>query len=458
MRELRPAHLLQARGGSPKLDERRYWKLPVPHAGEHRRVSRRDAEEELLSLLRLRVYDHLISDVPVGAYLSGGVDSSAICSLIRDVTGDPPVTFSIAFSSEAFDESAFAQRMVQHLGAPNHTVTCDDTTPHELPSMLWHTELPLQFPLALPLQRLSALASARGCPVVLTGEGADELLGGYDAFRADKMRRLFDRPGMRFLRAPVYRQLYKWHGLPEGAVDSMLDNQAKSGLVTQRFGMLPPWYDIWTCVGLDRERLLAPDGRTVRPTDEPPEGWSELLPDDLEHLHPMDAGLALEQTTRLPAWILLIGDRASMASSVEARVPLLDHEVAEFMAALPPSYKMRGFTEKALLRGAVADLLPREIARRRKRPFYTPVREWFFGPGAPDFVGEMLSERAIADAGLFDAALVQQYRDEMRTAPANHLQTVRLEWTLLQVLGTQLLHHYFVRERCRSAPGISAAA
>ena len=377
--EVLPAHTVVGDRGRSDLEIRRYWRSPVPPAGEHRIISRADAEDEFRSILKLRVYDHLISDVPVAAYLSGGLDSSSICALYRDVTGDPPETFSVSFDSPEHDESEYAQKMAEHLDARNHVLTCDRATVEDFEKMIWHTELPLQFPLALPLMRLARLARSRGFPVVLTGEGADELMGGYDCFRADKMRRLLDRPGLRFLRPHVYKQLYKWHQIPDGTVSMMLENQRASESIRQSFGgMHPPWYDMWTTVGLDRSKLLGVDGRSVRPVDEAPEGFGALLPDDLEQMHPLDAGIALEQCTRLPSWILLIGDRASMAESVEARVPFLDHEVVEFVANLPPSFKMRGFQEKALLRGAVGRFLPKNIAKRQKRPFFTPIRDWFF--------------------------------------------------------------------------------
>jgi asparagine synthase (glutamine-hydrolysing) len=439
--ELPPAHFLTAHSGSSQLTKHRYWRSPIPHAGEHRRISRADAADELRSLLKLRVYDHMISDVPVAAYLSGGLDSSAICALFKDVFGDPPETFSISFDVKSHDELGYAQSVAGHLGSTNHVLKCDGAMARDLEAMIWHTELPLQFPLALPLM---------GFPVVLTGEGADELMGGYDCFRADKMRRLFDRPALRFVLPQIYRQLYKWHDLPDGTVSRMLENQRDSKRIQRSFGgILPPWYDMWTTIGVERERLLGIDGRRVRPVEEAPEGFRDLLPVDLDRLHPLDAALALEQATRLPSWILLLGDRASMAESVEARVPFLDHDVVEFFAALPPSHKMRGFREKDVLRAAVGDMLPPSITKRPKRPFYTPIREWFFASPAREFVDQYLSHHALLDAGLFDPDLVGRFRDQLKVVAPDALLRHQLEWTLLLVLSTQILHAQFVRDRCQ---------
>ncbi len=449
VRELRPAHVLRVAPGAPLPEPRRYWRLRFPEAGAHRKLRFRDAAAELRELLLRRTYDHLQADVRVATYLSGGVDSSLISALVRQVTGDPPTTFSIGFTSAEHDERSFAADMVRALGAPNHLLVCDRDVVAQYPDVVWHTELPLQFPLALPLSMLAAAARNEGFRVVLTGEGADELLGGYDCFRADKMRRVFDRPGLRGLRANLYQRLYAWHGLPEGTVQMMLANQRRPGVETARAfgGVYPPWLDMWTTFshGLERERLLSPDGRRARPVLEAPAGFDALVPDDVEHLHPLDASLALEVESRLPSWILLIGDRASMSASVEARVPFLDHEVAELMASMPPEYKMRGFVEKAVLREAARGLVPDALRNRTKRPFYTPLKRWFFAEGAPDYVEELLGERALAAAGLFAPDVVKQLREDLALAPDHTLRRVQLEWTLVLVLGAQLLHQQFIR-------------
>jgi asparagine synthase (glutamine-hydrolysing) len=446
--EVPPAHVVTATPGRPVGPPRRYWSAPFRPRGEHRPGRRRDLEAELRDLLRRRVYDHLQADVRVGAYLSGGLDSSAIGALVKEVTGDPPVTFSIGFEDPAFDETPHAEAMAAHLGAENHRIICGPELAAEYPRTLWHTELPLQFPLALPLMQLAALARREGFPVILTGEGADELMGGYDCFRAQKMRRVLDRPGLRGMRPFLFRQLYQWLGTPEGTVDFLLEVQRRpiDDVAREFGGVFPAWYDTWQGLDLERELLLSPDGRAVRSPAVAPEEFSRLVPENVEALHPLDAQLALELQTRLPSWILLIGDRAGMANAVETRVPLLDHEVVEFVASLHPSHKIRGFQEKAILRGALRGLLPEDLRQRQKRPFYTPVKSWFFSAGAPEYVDEALSERALRDAGLFAPEVVKKLRQDLETVPEQHLLRHRLEWVLLQVLGVQLLQRLFVTD------------
>ena len=454
IRELRPGHLLRARSGVRDVGLKSYWAVNVPLEGDHRRISRADAEEELRSLLRLKVYEHMVSDVPVGAYLSGGLDSASIAALMKDVSGDPPSTFSISFASAEFDESEYAKIMASFLGAENRTIEFDSDAADGFERMIWHTELPLQFPLALPLMGLAREARSAGFPVILTGEGADEIFGGYDCFRADKMRRMLDRPGLRFLRPQVYKQLYKWHQMPDGTVNMMLENHRSASDVSRKYGgIVPPWYDIWTTVGVERQALLSgPEGREVRPVGEPPSGFEALIPADLDRLHPLDAGIALEQATRLPSWILLIGDRASMSEGVEARVPFLDHEIVEFVASLPPALKMRGFQEKSALRGAMAPLLPGIIRERQKRPFFTPIKDWFFAESSPEIFRELMSPSALKEAGMFESSTVMRFLRELEVVPKQHLLRSRLEWTLLLVLGSQILHHQFVKNRCGASP------
>jgi hypothetical protein len=211
-------------------------------------------------------------------------------------------------------------------------------------------------------------------------------------------------------------------------------------------GVLPAWYDLWTIMDVDRGQLLSAGGRSPRPVTEAPAEFDGLFRDDLRELHPLDAELAVEFETRLPSWILLINDRASMANGVEARVPLLDHEIVELVASLHPSLKMRGFTEKAVFRGAVRGLVPECIRKRQKRPFYTPLKSWFFSANAPEYVGELMSERALRDTNIFAPEVVKKLRQDLDRAQEGYLIHDQLEWILVQVLGVQLLHHLFVSD------------
>jgi len=446
--ELRPAHCIVVEAGRVG-EPQRYWRAPFLPAGEHPRRDPRDCAAELRDALRDAVRMHLVSDVPLGACVSGGIDSSAIAALAREVSGRAPAAFSIGFDDPRFDESAHARSVIRHLGAVPHEIRADARAAELLPDVIWHLESPQMMPGAIGGLLLSARERAEGVPVVLTGDGADELFGGYDVFRALRARRWLDSPWMRPARGSLLRMATRASRQPRGLGDWLARTSVPGAEVASvHGGVYPPWYDAWRLLDVERSALLSPDGRQVRPVEEPPEGFARLVREDAASLDPLDAALALELETRLPSWILVISDRSAMAHGVEARVPFLDHRVVELSAAIPPGVKMRGLREKAVLRDAVRDLLPQSIVRRTKRPFVTPIREWFFGPVAPAFVEHELSAGALRDAGLFAPQVVARLRKRLEAAPEGHLEKVRLELVMMLVLGSQLLHRRFVAASC----------
>src|SRR5262245_7331797 len=225
--ELRPAHRMRVRAGRGPEAPQRYWRAPFAPRGEHLRISRRDAEAEFRARLRAKVEDHLQADVPVATFLSGGLDSSVITALTAEVRGTAPETFSIGFTSAEHDERSHAERVARQLGARHHTLECGPETAALYPEVVEHTELPLQYPLALPLMRLSGMVREYGFKVVLTGEGADEQLAGYDCYRTERLRRALDHRGTRWLKPAVYRRLYQWLGSPDGIDAFFVDAQRR---------------------------------------------------------------------------------------------------------------------------------------------------------------------------------------------------------------------------------------
>jgi asparagine synthase (glutamine-hydrolysing) len=444
--ELRPAHRMTA-GPGHVGEPQRWWRAPFLPRGEHRRVRVRDHEHSLREALRDAVRTHLVSDVPLAARVSGGIDSSAIAALAREATGAPPATFSIGFDDPRFDESVHARAVARHLGSRLHSVLADAGAAERLTELIWHTEVPQVVPGAIGGLLLAERERAEGVPVVLTGDGADELLGGYDVFRAARARRLFERPWMRPLQPWAFRLAGRATHQPRGLVDWMLDTALPSDQVAAAYGgVVPPWFDVWRLLDVERAALLGADGHRVRPIEEPPAGFAALVHPDAASLDPLDAELALELETRLPSWILVISDRTAMAHGVEARVPFLDHPVVALAASLPPDVKMRGLREKAVLRGAVRDLLPRSVVARRKQPFLMPIRDWFFRDGAPEAIAADLSPDAVRDAGLFPPEVVARLRAALDRSPEHHVDRLRLEMVMMLVLGSQILHRLFVAD------------
>ncbi|MBI3555120.1 MAG: asparagine synthase (glutamine-hydrolyzing) [Deltaproteobacteria bacterium] len=456
--QLRPGHVAVARPGRG-LESRRYWRAPFVARGEHSAGSERALAADLRDVLRLAVKDHLMADVPVAAMVSGGLDSSAIAALAREVTGRSLDTFSLSFEEgedgaarSPFDESPFADMVNARLDARAHRVPLGTGSAAYLPEMIWALELPLMVPGGIGGVALAEAERAKGFRVALSGDGADELLGGYDVFRASKLRRELAARGLSFLEPAVLGLSARLSGQPRGIARAITPRLPAKALTELWGGILPPWLGSWLLLDVERERLLSPGGRHVRPVLEPPSAFRSLVPDHLGELDGLDADIALELETRLPAWILVISDRSAMARGVEVRVPFLDDRVVERMLALPPSMKMSGFREKQILRAAVQDLLPARIATRKKKPFMTPIAPWFFQTAAPPFVREALSKRALDDAGLFAADVVGRLLTDLERAPPYHVERFRRELVLMLILGTQLLARQFVQGLDRPAP------
>ena len=311
---------------------------------------------------------HLVSDVPLAARVSGGLDSSAIAALAR--RGQPGARRRPSPSASTiprFDESPHARAVARHLGSTLHSVRADARAADRLSELVWHTEVPQLVPGAIGGLLLAERERAEGVPVVLTGDGADELLGGYDVFRAARARRFFERPAMRPFRSAALRAAGRATRQPRGLVDWMLATARPSAEIAAAYGgVVPPWYDVWRLLDVDRAALLSPGGRRVRPVEEPPSGFSALVHPDVASLDPLDAELALELETRLPSWILVISDRTAMAHGVETRVPFLDHPVVELTASIPPGGEDARAPREGRAAGAVRDLLPRAVVARQE--------------------------------------------------------------------------------------------
>ncbi len=445
--ELRPAHILRLQAGRRKIKITRYWRAPFLPRGAHKRRRRRELAAEFRERLREKVATHLVADVKVGTYLSSGLDSSAITALTRSLDAPALDAFTIAFPGDALDEAGAAQSQALVWQLRHHVVRCGPEIAALFADSIYHTEIPLQYPLALPFMKLSAAVRHTGTKVILTGEGADELLAGYDCFRLEKIRRLLDRPLIHILKPAIYARMFGWLGSPAGIAEFFLKVQARPAAEIEREfgGIRPPWYDIWNALDTnDRTPLLAVEGHAPRPIHRAPANFRQLVREDVAELHPLDAALSLEIETRLPCWTVLVDDRASMANSIETRVPFLDHEFVEWVTQLPPECKLRGIEEKSILREAMRGVLPDTIRRRKKRPFYSPIRQWFFSAKRPDFVDELLGSKRLQQSGLFDPAVVRRMEGNLASAPEQSLVRHQLEWLLILVLGTQVLHDRFV--------------
>ncbi len=450
--EVPAGHYLLARAHNTELRQERYWTFPGPPL-EPSTVNAEYEAGRLRALLADATRLRLRADVPVGAYLSGGLDSSSIAALIRRDGGTSLETFSVAFTDPVFDERAHQERMARHLGTRHHVVECGARDIAAVfPEVIWHSETPILRTAPAPLFILSALVRKHGLKVVLTGEGADEVLAGYDIFKEARIRRFWSRKPDSRLRPLLLRRLYPWMPTLHAASPAYLEAFFKTGLDESgdpRFSHLLRWQ------GTARiKRLYSSDladelaGRDCLSDLEP------LLPSHLPAWPPLSQAQFLEATTFLTPYLLSSqGDRMAMAHAVEGRFPFLDHRIVEFSMALPPRLRLSGLNEKYLLKRAMRDLLPTEICRRTKQPYRAPIHAVFVGPEAPPYAERLLAQDAVATAGYFNAAAVARLVAKCASGrPMGEFDHM----ALVGILSTQLWHEMFIRDY--RAPGVGSAA
>lgn len=436
---------LRARIGSLDLDVRRYWSMRFPQPDGGSPTTPDEAAEQLRAHLVDATKLRLRADVPVGAYLSGGLDSSAVTAIVRHYTGNHLQTFSVAFADANFDERDFQQRMAAHLGTEHSVVECGAGDIADVfPDVIWHTEVPLLRTSPAPLFLLSALVRRAGLKVVLTGEGSDEFLGGYDIFKEALVRRFWARNPDSRLRPLLVRALHGHAASVRNAsqaAPAFLEAFYRQGLSETgdlAYSHRPRWRNTARLKG-----LLSSEARAALVFDEY-DAEAELfrvLDPALASFDPLGQAQYLESTLFLPQYLLSSqGDRVAMAHSVEGRFPFLDHRFVEFASGLPAHLKLRGLNEKWLLKRAMRDLLPAEIWQRHKQPYRAPIREAFAGPAAPSYVTDLLSPASITATGLLAPEAVTRLLRKARTVNLGEMD----EMALVGALSTQLWHEAFV--------------
>lgn len=420
-----------------------YWSISFPERGrEELQDVAENAEglrERVVEAARLRF---LRSDVPVGAYLSGGIDSSITAAVIARYTDAPLHTFSLRFSDAEFDEGDYQRTMVRTLGTKHEDVVVSPSDIADVfPEVVRHAETPVLRAAPAPLFLLSRLVRDSGYKVVVTGEGADEVLAGYDIFREARVRQFWSRDPDSTRRTRAAELLYPWMARSPGRMPAFARTFFGRNLDPEdpALSHRPRW-DSTSAV----KTLLGPDLRSAVEREEA-EDLVAAMPAAAKDWDPLSRGQWLEMTTLLPGYILASqGDRMLMANSVEGRFPFLDRDVVEFANALPARHKLLGLEEKYLLKRAFADLVPEEILKRPKQPYRAPDAASFFGAERPDWLAEVTSQKSIAAAGVFDPGLVAGLLAKcIRTRGAAMSNTDNMR--VLAVVSTQLTYETFIK-------------
>lgn len=448
--ELRPGHVrVYTRDG---MQERAYWtpRFDASFAG-----TIDDAAAELrMRLARATELRLSRSDVPVGSYLSGGLDSSLIAALGHRAHGAGLRTFSLRFTDSEYDESPFQREMVARLGSVHDEIEVSREAIAEVfPTVIKHIERPVLRTAPAPMFLLARFVKQRGISVVLTGEGADEMLGGYDLFREARVRRFWAREPASRMRPRLLDRLYPYLARSPASARAMAREFFGRDLDRAHavdFAHAPRWRSAAAL-----QRLFSADLRAqVAGAGDPVARLLATVPPEVADWDPLFRDQYIEIRTLLSGYLLAAqGDRVAMASSVEGRFPFLDKDVVALACSLPPDFKLRVLDEKHVLKRAAAELVPPSIIRRPKQPYRAPDALAFTGSRAPGWVAEELDPTAIAACGLFDPDAVTRLWHKCRARDDGALSNAD-NMALVGVLSTQLLHRQLVRARPDRDPPI----
>jgi asparagine synthase (glutamine-hydrolysing) len=441
---LPPAHFLSVtpatgNGASAVVQERAYWEINFPDRGSEERGE--DPERlvnDFEKVLLQAVEERLRADVPVGAYLSGGVDSSMILALACHLKGPAINTYTVRVHAPEMDELDAASLSARHIGAKPPIVQDfrDEDILGTYPKLITAAEAPVIDTACAALLQLSGRVHSCGQKVVLTGEGADEWLVGYPWYKAAKLMGLLDIiPGLGFsnVARSAYLRLnnvphfsWKWRRQVEDSV-----------------GGPNAWIDAYGLLAISKLRFYSEQMRETVADTNP---WAELnFPvERARRWDPLHRGVWIAARVLLAGHLLQAkGDRVAMHSSVEVRYPFLDEDVFDFLSQLHPSWRLRGFRDKHLLRLLAERWVPTSVARRHKVIFRAPLDSFHMKP-EPPFVAQLVSEESLRKTGYFDLAAVSQWRGDFRKMRPGSLPRLSVEMGLMAVVATQLWHHLFL--------------
>ncbi len=420
VKRLLPGHTLTWRDG--RIQIQKYWDLKFAGA-EHEQRKDEDYVSEWLELFRTSVRLRLMADVPLGMFLSGGIDSSAIAAMMSGMVDEPIKTFSVAFDEREANELEYARLIARQFKTDHHEVV---VSPEDffaaLPKLVWHEDEPIAHPASVPLYFVSKLA-AKHVKVVLTGEGADEMLAGYYRYRKTIYNLSIGKQYHRFTNAGLRKAI-------NGAVESLPATSVVRRKLSRTFVALEPnleslYFDNFGVfrLGMQQDLLTTATKARTGPID-PYAGVRALVADcDADTL--LNQLLYADTKTYLQE-LLMKQDQMSMAASIESRVPFLDHKLVELTARLPERMKLRGMTTKHILRESMKGILPDQILTRSKMGFPVPLGNWFRGPYSSVVNEYVLGGRALA-RGIFESSFVKRLVAEHQSG-VNHAERL---WMLI---------------------------
>ena len=453
---LPPGHFLSitpgnGRAARAEVKERAYWEIHFPDEGaEECGDNPKRLVDDFEKVLLQAVEERLRADVPVGAYLSGGVDSSMILALACHLRGPAINTYTVRVRDPKLDELNAACLSARHIGAKPPIVQDfgDEDAIATYPKLIAAAEAPVIDTSCAALLQLASRVHSSGQKVVLTGEGADEWLVGYPWYKAAKLIGFLDLiPGLPL--SKIARRAYlRLNKVPQFT-------NAWRQEVESSVGGPNAWIDTYGVLAISKLRFYSEPMREALAQANP---WTELdFPlDRARRWHPLHRGVWIAARVLLAGHLLQAkGDRVAMHSSVEVRYPFLDEDVFDFLAKLHPRWRLRGFRDKHLLRLLAERWVPMSVARRHKVIFRAPLDSFHMHP-EPPFVAQLLSEQSLRKTGYFDLAAVNRWRINFRRMRAGSLPRLSVEAGLMAVVATQLWHHLFMGGGLADLPECSA--
>ena len=423
VRKLRPGHVLTA--STSGVRERAYWDLSLAQSeSDPLPGSVDDHAHAFREVLRRAVQREMVSDVPVGVLLSGGIDSSTVAAFMTQATDEPVQSFSVSFAERSFDESRFARQVASHLGTVHHELRVAPRDLLEaLPTITATVDEPFADPSIVPTYLVSRFARQH-VKVALGGDGGDEMLAGYSTLQAHRLAPIYRMLPAAFRRNVVEKAAARLPASPRYLAFDFLLRRFIQG------ADCPPWrqHQMWTgsLFGESKAALLHPDVWCATE-----EGKFEATLADTAAAsgaeHPLNRILYQDFKLYLEGDILTKTDRASMATSLETRVPFLNVDVMAYLERVPVALKLRGLTRKYILRKAVRNLLPDDIINRRKRGFSIPVAAWL-NEDLHDLASEYLNETRLRREGIFNPSEVTSLRTQHLRGTRNNAKSI---WTIL---------------------------
>jgi len=440
IKELPPGHYLKLSNGTLSLSK--YWDLPFSTPDDYLDLSLEEICEQFLDLLHDAIRIRLRADVPVGSYLSGGLDSSGITALVKKNCSNSLKTFGIHFEEASFDERYYQNQMVSFLGTDHDSIEASNRDiALSFPKVLWHSETPLLRTGPVPLFLLSQKVNDSNFKVVITGEGADEVFGGYNIYREAKVRRFWAKnpssPWRPLLTVKLYPYIFKDQARIKHYAQSFFGTDLDK-INNPFYSHLIRWQNTSKIKTFFSKDLVSAIGDYSCYAD-----LKATLPESFGSWDYLSKAQYLEMVIFLSNFLLSSqGERVAMAHSVEARPPFLDHRIIEFMGRVPSKWKIRGLNEKFILKETLRTLLPKHIVTRSKQPFRAPISQSLLRQDI-DYIQDMLSDDALTQSNLFDIPKVKLFLTKLRkgkqVSEFNNM-------ALAGILSSQVIHTQFIKK------------